>query len=184
MKPERVVLHDGREAVIRSIRPDDAGLLRLGFESLSSQSRTARFLAPKAALSDAEVAYFTDVNHVDHEALVAADAAETRGFGVARYIRDSQDPTRAEFAVVVVDDLQGGGLAPILLDRLARRARAAGITHFDAHVLPENRRMLDLARQMWQVEREKTVRGLTQISLRIAPRRRSLLPPFRRATLS
>lgn len=171
MKPERVVLHDGREAVIRSIRPEDAELLRLGFEELSAQSRTARFLAPKAALSDAEIAYFTVVDHVDHEALAAADPAETRGFGVARYIRHPEDATRAEFAVVVADDLRGSGLAPVLLDRLARRARKAGITRFDAYVLPENRRMLELARQMWRVEQERTVRGVTQISLSIVPRR-------------
>lgn len=171
MKPERVVLHGGREAVIRQIRPEDGRLLRLGFERLSAQSRTARFLAPKAALSDAEVAYFTDVDHVDHEALVAADPAEEQGFGVARYIRQPGEPRRAEFAVVVVDELQGSGLATVLLDRLAQRARMAGITHFDAYVLPENRRMLELARQMWQVERERTVRGVTQLSLRIAPNR-------------
>jgi GNAT superfamily N-acetyltransferase len=169
MKPERVVLGDGRTVLIRSIRPEDGPLLRLGFESLSAGSRTARFLAPKAALSDAEVAYLTGVDHRDHEALVAADPEETRGLGVARYIRQVGDRRRAEFAVVVVDDLQGSGLAGILLDRLAYRARRAGISHFDAYVLPENRRMLDLARRMWRVERERTVRGVTWISLSLAP---------------
>jgi GNAT superfamily N-acetyltransferase len=165
MRPERVVLRDGRQAVVRQIRPEDASLLRTGFESLSEGSRTARFLAPKAALTDAEVAYFTDVDHRDHEALVASDVAGTRGLGVARYIRHSEDPHRAEFAVVVVDDFQGSGLASALLERLAGRARRNGIIHFEAYVLPQNRRMLELARRMWTVEQVTSHPGVTQISL-------------------
>jgi GNAT superfamily N-acetyltransferase len=165
MKPERARLRDGTEVLIRQIRPDDRFLLRLGFEGLSAQSRTARFLAPKVALSNAEVAYFTEVDHVDHEALVAADPGEERGLGVARYVRSDDDPRRAEMAVVVVDELQGTGLATLLLEHLARRARRAGILHFDARVLPSNRRMVELARKLWQVERVRTRRGVTEISL-------------------
>lgn len=181
MKPERVVLHNGREAVIRQIRPQDGVLLRLGFESMSDGSRVARFLTQKSALSDDEIAYFTEVDHVDHEALVAADPAEERGFGVARYIRSADDPDRAEFAVAVVDDMQGSGLAALLLDRLARSARRAGITHFEAHVLPSNRRMLDLAKHMWTIEQVRTEPGITHMSLSIAPRRwwRRFLPHSR-----
>jgi GNAT superfamily N-acetyltransferase len=168
MPPERVVLRDGRVAQIRQIRPQDASLLRLGFESLSEGSRTARFLAHKSALTDEEIAYFTDVDHVDHEALVASDPAEERGFGVARYVRSADDPARAEFAVVVVDDLQGSGLAAALLRRLARRARKAGIRRFEAYVLPSNRRMLELVRRMWQVEEVQAEPGVTHISVSIA----------------
>lgn len=165
MKPERVVLRDGTAAQIRQIRPEDARLLRLGFESLSEGSRTARFLAPKSALTDDEIAYFTEVDHVDHEALVASDPDEERGFGVARYIRSAEDPGRAEFAVVVVDDMQGSGLASILLERLAQRARRVGVSHFEAHVLPSNRRMLDLAKRMWRVEEVQSEPGVTHIAL-------------------
>ncbi len=171
MKPERVTLRDGTSAQVRQIRPDDAGLLRLGFEGLSDGSRTARFLANKSALTEEEIAYFTEVDHVDHEALVASDLAEERGFGVARYIRSADDPSRAEFAVVVVDDMQGSGLAPLLLKRLAQRARRAGVRHFEAHVLPSNRRMLDLAGRLWPVEQVSTEPGVTHISLSIVPER-------------
>ena len=59
--------------LIRPVRPADDGLLAEGFARLSDRSRRMRFLGPKEALSAAELRYFTDVDHRDHEALGALD---------------------------------------------------------------------------------------------------------------
>src|SRR6516164_862224 len=91
-----------------------------------------RFLARKDRLSTAELRYFTDLDHRDHEALGALDQADGRGVGVARYIRDADDPRAAEIAVTIVDDWQGRGLGAELLTRLSDRARQAGIHRFTA----------------------------------------------------
>src|SRR5438270_4485798 len=56
--------------LIRPITPADAAGLREGFARLSLQSRRLRFLGAKPSLTDAEVAYFTNVDHDKHEALV------------------------------------------------------------------------------------------------------------------
>ena len=45
----------------------------LGFHRLSPESRQSRFLTGKPSLTPAEVHYFTEVDHHDHEALVAVD---------------------------------------------------------------------------------------------------------------
>jgi hypothetical protein len=50
--------------------------------------RRMRFLGPKDELSAAELRYFTDVDHHDHEALGAMDHARGGGVGIARYVRD------------------------------------------------------------------------------------------------
>jgi len=138
------VLRDGALVRLRPIRPTDKALLRAGFERLGPRSRYRRFLAPMPRLADSVAAYLTDVDHHDHEAIVALDDATGAGVGVARFVRRADRPDTAEAAVTVVDDWQGRGLGTILLDRLAERARAEGIVRFSALLLADNRDMLDL----------------------------------------
>ena len=53
---------------------------------------------------------------------------------------------RAEVAFAIADAVQGHGIGTRLLEQLARLARTAGIDPFDAYVLADNRRMLDVFR--------------------------------------
>ena len=142
------MLRDGSKVVIRQVQPADAPLLADGFARLSPQSRRMRFLARKDQLSVAELRYFTDIDHHDHEALGALDQADGRGVGVARYVRDADDPHAAEIAVTIVDDWQGRGLGTELLTRLSGRARSEGICRFTALVAADNMAMARLLRNM------------------------------------
>src|SRR5207342_1997238 len=108
---------------------------------LSPESRRLRFLRRKDELTPAELRYFTDVDHHDHEALGALDHTGGRGVGVARYVRDAGDPQAAEIAVTVADDWQGRGLGTELLAQLTRRARCEGIGRFTALVSANNAAM-------------------------------------------
>jgi hypothetical protein len=110
-----VVLRDGS-----TVRPVDAQLLADGFTRLSARSRRLRFLTPKQALSPAELRYSTDVDHHDYEALGALDHPGGRGVGIARYIRDADDPQAAEIAVTIIDDWQGRGLGTELVAQLCQ----------------------------------------------------------------
>jgi RimJ/RimL family protein N-acetyltransferase len=142
------VLRDGSEVVIRQLRSSDAPLLADGFARLGPESRRLRFLRRKDELTPAELRYFTDVDHHDHEALGALDHAAGGGVGVARYIRDASDPHSAEIALTVVDDWQGRGLGTELLAQLSGRARAAGIRRFTALVSADNAAMTALLRRL------------------------------------
>lgn len=135
---ELVELRDGSQVFIRPVHRQDVPLLEEGFSHLSAESRRLRFLADKPRLSKAELSYFTHVDHHDHEAIGARSAADGRGLGIARFIRDRDDPEVAEIAIAVVDDWQHRGLATELLRRLFLRARAEGIGHFTALVAEEN----------------------------------------------
>jgi hypothetical protein len=104
-----VVLRDGSTVMIRPVRPADAPPLADGFARLSARSRRLRFPAPKTALSPAGLRYFPDVGHHDHEALGALNHPGGRGVGIARYVRDADDPQAAEIAVTIIDDRQGRG---------------------------------------------------------------------------
>jgi hypothetical protein len=104
-------LRDGAGAARRSPRHWRPAWLRPGPSRLFSHwPRSAMtdwpVLTPKKELSPAELRSFTDV---DHETLGALDHPGGRGVGVARHIRDADDPQAAEIAVTVIDDRQGRG---------------------------------------------------------------------------
>jgi EmrB/QacA subfamily drug resistance transporter len=143
-----VVLRDGSAVLIRQIHSADAPLLADGFARLSARSRQMRFLTPKKELSPAELRYFTDVDHHDHEAIGALDQANGRGVGIARYVRYASDPQAAEIAVTIVDDWQGRGLGAELLSQLSDRARQEGIRRFTALVAAGNTAMTGLLRNI------------------------------------
>jgi RimJ/RimL family protein N-acetyltransferase len=107
-----------------------------------------RFLSNKKRLSAAELRYYTEVDHHDHEAIGALSPADGRGVGIARYIRDADDPRAAEIAVTVADDWQGRGLGTELVARLSDRAREAGICRFIATVSADNMAMTALLSKM------------------------------------
>jgi nucleotide-binding universal stress UspA family protein/GNAT superfamily N-acetyltransferase len=131
-----VQLKDGSRVEIRPVEPDDRAALADGFERLSPESRYRRFFGPMPELSDRFLDYLTQVDHHDHEAIVAVDPDTGDGVGVARFVRTGADV--AEPAVVVIDDWQGRGVASTLLDALVDRARDEGIVRFDAPVLATN----------------------------------------------
>ena len=137
---------------IRAVRPDDGPGLAEAFEQLSETSRYRRFFSVKPRLSEQSLAFFTDVDHRDHEALVAVTPDSGKLVGVARFIRDPRKPDQAEVAVTVVDSWQRHGLGTALLHNLAERAAQEGIRQFTADILAENQPMLTLAHRLGQAE--------------------------------
>lgn len=134
---EPVELADGTTLEIRQVRPDDKELLASGLRRLSPESRYHRFFRPLTELSERDLAYLTEIDHQDHEALAAIDPETGQLVAVARYVRGAE-PSLAEVSVVVGDPWQRRGVATLLLDHLVDRARAAGISHFSALVMDEN----------------------------------------------
>ena len=135
LRGERVKLADGAEIVIRPIEPEDRDELAIGFGGLGSLSRFRRFRQRIDRLTYEQLVALTRIDHQSHEALVAIDAATAEGVGVARYVRVPDDPARAEVACTVVDPWQHRGVGSALVERLAERARAAGIERCTALVV-------------------------------------------------
>jgi RimJ/RimL family protein N-acetyltransferase len=134
-----VRLDNGAEVVIRPIRPGDKPLLAVGITRLSPRSARFRFLAPKNRLSTAELRYLTEIDFVDHYALVAERPSHPgRLAAVGRWVRDPERPGVAELAIVVDDDLQRQGLGTAMAHELAAAARARGIGRFIGIALTEN----------------------------------------------
>jgi GNAT superfamily N-acetyltransferase len=133
----------GTGLLIRPLGPEDKSLIADGFERLSARSRYRRFFRPLDRLSARDLAYLTEIDHHDHEALAALDPETGQLIGVARYVRsDASD--EAEVSVVVGDPWQRRGVATALLEHLVERARAEGVRNFVALVMDENVEALKL----------------------------------------
>jgi RimJ/RimL family protein N-acetyltransferase len=133
-------LPDGRVVTIRPIRIDDRERLQASHGRLSEESRYRRFLSAKPQLTAADARYLVEIDGCDHFALVAtvAQADGESIIAVARFVRLDEDPGAAEFAIVVGDDYQRGGLGAELLGRLADAAVERGVDRFRATMLTEN----------------------------------------------
>ncbi len=108
-------------------------------------------MAPIARLTESQIRYLTQVDHTDHEALLAIDEDSGVAVGVARFVRLGDGSEVAEAAVIVVDPWQGDGLGKALSVMLSERARELGITRFEATLLMENRAMMGLLRSLGPV---------------------------------
>lgn len=146
MRPRRAQLRDGTPVLVRPIESADRERLRAGFERLSPESRYRRFFSPVNELSERDLDYLVEVDHHDHEALLAVPPDGGEGYGVARFVRTA--PEEAEPAIVVVDAWQGRGVGGLLLDALAERAREEGIARFRAPVLARNEESIRLLRRL------------------------------------
>ena len=167
---ETVTLADGAELRISRLTPADAPVLADGFARLSAESRRLRFLTAKPTLTPAELRYLTEVDGHNHEALGAVDPLSERGVAVARFVRDERDPTRAESAITVADDWQRRGVGKLLLERLADRARAEGITRFTALVSGDNRGMQALVRHLGPVHVAQLTGGTYEYEVELGHR--------------
>ncbi|MCW2940873.1 MAG: CoA-binding domain protein [Actinomycetia bacterium] len=160
-----VVLADGGTAHVRPVEPGDAELLRAFYARLSPQTIYYRFFSPHPRLTEREIEHFTTVDHQDRVAMVATIGDQM--VAVARYdrIRDGE----AEVAFLVEDAHQGRGLGSVLLEHVAAAARERGLRRFVASVLPDNRKMTKVFRDVGYQAEQHFEDGVIELTLDLAP---------------
>ena len=143
MDPVRdVILRDGSTLRLRPPTQPDGPAVLAFFEALSDESVYQRFhgfpsLAPEL------VEPFLVPDWTERGSLVGSlgEGAGARIVALASYVR-LRDPSAAEVAFAVADELQGHGVGTRLLEQLAGIAASAGIETFIAEVMAGNRPML------------------------------------------
>lgn len=137
-------LRDGRAIEIRALHRDDREDMLAAVGRVSGPSLQRRFFAIKRGFSDAETAFFMNIDFDRHVALVALTEDDGRPaiVGGGRYVlvRDGE----AELAFLVIDAYQGKGIGRLLMKHLITIATDQGLRSLTAEVLPENAAMLQL----------------------------------------
>ena len=165
----RVTLRDGTPLEIRTIRPSDKEGLQLGLSRLSERSRYSRFLSPKSCFTASELRYLTEVDGVDHYALVATPVDDpTRLLAVGRWVRWRERPTHAETAIVVADVFQRQGLGGEVGRQLAAAAALRGVKRFTATILGTNVAAHRLLESMHVHLDQHTAAGFTEVEWELA----------------
>jgi RimJ/RimL family protein N-acetyltransferase len=136
---ESLVVVNGTGISLRQVGAGDRDGLAVLFARLSPQSRHQRFLSPKRELTPRELAFFTDIDHITHEAIAAVDRCDDSIVGVARYVRVADRADVAEVAIEVADAFQRIGIGTALAGVTIQRAHANGLRRLTATTLWENR---------------------------------------------
>jgi RimJ/RimL family protein N-acetyltransferase len=144
----RVELKDGRVALVAPLEASDRRRYVHGMEHASADSLSSRFMSPVTSLSKAQLRYVLNVDHADHEALLAVDEESGEAVGVGRFVRLEDDSAAAEAAVLVIDAWQGCVLGTALCLLLAERARELDIERFVAYLLVSNKAMLGVLERL------------------------------------
>jgi ribosomal protein S18 acetylase RimI-like enzyme len=164
-----VDLPDGTSVAYHAIAPDNASALQRFHHRLSERTIYLRFFAAKPELSDREAGYFSNVDGINRFALVAVDPERPEEIiGVVSFDREGTSE-RAEYAAEVEDRWQGRGLGLALTRHLIEAAMKRGVRTLTAIVLPENRGMLHLLRDLGLPERLRYEDGTDYVEIDLSP---------------
>lgn len=170
---ERQTLSNGRQVLIRPIRPEDAEPLRAGFALLEPDEIRQRFLHTMKELSPEVAERLTHVNPRTEFALVAAEPlppGEALVGAVARVSID-ENGRDAEFAILVSRYIKHMGLGRYLMTRLVKWAKGKRLNRLYGDVLENNAAMLSLAQSLgFEREFRQDSPGLVRVSLELKPR--------------
>jgi RimJ/RimL family protein N-acetyltransferase len=135
-------LRGGRSVQIRAQRPADREAIADALRRADPETIYRRFFGPRKGFTEKEVAFFLEIDFVNHVALVAEveEAGRKAIAGGGRYIVTA--PGEAEVAFAVGDAYQGQGIGGLVMRHLVTIARARGIRTFVAEVLAGNAPML------------------------------------------
>jgi acetyl coenzyme A synthetase (ADP forming)-like protein len=159
-----VVLRDGSTIHLRPIRPDDDARLLDMLHRMSAEALYYRFMSVPR-IDEAKARELVRVDLERQRVLVG----ECSGMivGTAGYYINARSPERAEVAFAVADAWRGRGVGTRLLECLADIGRAGGIRVFDAYVLGENNRMIEVFRESGFAVTRELDHGVFHVSLEL-----------------
>ena len=141
------VTWQGREVLLRPIRPEDEASHRAFVDHLQPEDLRLRFFSVRRSLPRSELARLVQIDYSREMAFIALAANAGGGLDTLGVVRAVADPdnVEAEFAVIVRSDLKGHGLGDMLMGKILRYLRAQGTRRVVGDVLHENKPMRDLA---------------------------------------
>ncbi|WP_135078172.1 bifunctional acetate--CoA ligase family protein/GNAT family N-acetyltransferase [Terasakiella sp. SH-1] len=148
---ESFTLRNGRETLIRPIRPEDEPAHNEFMTKISPEDIRFRFFGSVRKLPHSEMARLTQIDYDREMAFIAQAPHEEDGhMETLGVVRTGTDPNNdeAEYAILVRSDLKGQKLGWKLLNKMIEYCRSRGTAYFTGQILRENRPMLDMVKAM------------------------------------
>ncbi len=161
---------------LHRINPSDLELERRFIHRLTPRTKRLRLLAAFGEPTEAQLARLVSPNPhtelalawVQKRAPQTATDMDGEFAAVARYAMLDVEPGVAEFAIVVVDELQAQGIGRKLLRALIEAARAAGLDQLQGDCYGDNRALISLCESLgFVIEAHPEDAGLVRVNLRL-----------------
>jgi acetyltransferase len=142
-------LPNGRDIVIRPIRPEDAEIEETFVRNLSAESKYFRFMQSLQELTPEMLVRFTQIDYDREMAFIATTevSGKEAEIAVGRYVTNP-DGKSCEFAIVVGDDWRRMGIGTRIMMALVEVAKLKGLVTMEGEIITENSKMLSLARKL------------------------------------
>jgi acetyltransferase len=143
---EEKMIWQGRQLVLRPIRPEDGQAHMAFFNALAPEDVRYRMFIRMRELLPSQLARLTQIDYDREMAFIATgrkDDGQWETLGVVRAVADP-DNVSAEFAIIVRSDLKGKGLGTILMKKLIAYCRSRGMRAIVGEALAHNAGVLNL----------------------------------------
>ena len=160
-------IKDGTKVLVRPILPEDEGLEREFFGSLSRQTQYFRFFGYIQDVTHELLIRYTQIDYDREMALIALveEEGKNKMIGVVRIVQDF-DNGSAEFAIVISDKWQSKGLGNLFMDTIMEIARKRKIKKIYAHVLNQNTTMIYMFRKRgFKIDRDEDNNSYAELVL-------------------
>ncbi|TEW56008.1 CoA-binding protein [Psychromonas sp. RZ22] len=154
---ENVVLKNGEIVLIRPITAEDEARHQVFDNSLTEEDRYKRYFSQRGKMSHEEMAILTQIDYEREMAFIAIRLNQNNEQETLAVVRASIDPDNidAEFAMIVLSDLQGLGLGKLLLKKLITYHRDKGTHSISGMTMLSNVGMAMLAKSLgFKIERD------------------------------
>ncbi|MDI3326952.1 MAG: GNAT family N-acetyltransferase [Alicyclobacillaceae bacterium] len=167
----RVILRDGRAAEFRVAENTDRDreIIRALFRSASPESLYFRFFHVVREVSEDVIDRMVRADGIRDVTLLCMAGEEALGIGTYNWV----DEERAEVAFLVNDRVHGRGIGTLLLEHLADIAWKNGYKYFEAYVLRENEKMLNVFLSSGYEIRSEQQSGTVHLVLKLAQTERT-----------
>jgi acetyltransferase len=166
---EEAIEWQGQTLLLRPIRPEDAPAHLAFFDALTPDDVRYRMFVRVRELQPPQLARFTQIDYDREMAFIATrpgPGGEPETLAVGRVVADP-DNVSAEFAVTVRSDLKGLRLGKIMMQKLIDYCRSRGTREIVGEALPQNSRLIKLARSLGFEVLPAGMEGVRQLRLQL-----------------
>jgi len=144
------ILDSGTHICLRRIRHSDIERIEDGINQMSDQSRYLRFFSGSKTMPPAVVERLASVDGTHHLAwgVIHMDEPDHPAIAAAHVFRTSQSSDTGEFAIAVLDQYHGQGIARLLMTTIFLDCYCEGFRQLQIDILRNNKKASGLVRSV------------------------------------